>query len=81
MGAKRQTQAGKIGISKLLRRDGLKLIAFGFVAGRTKCQDVSFPTAVDDFKSHFGLNEADIPTDSLLREIHRMTLEYLTEGV
>ena len=81
MGAKRQTQASRIGISKLLRRDGLKLIAFGFVAGRTKCQDVSFPAAVDEFKNHFGLNEADIPTDSLLREVYRMTEDYLVEGV
>lgn len=62
-----------------MRRNAIHLIAFGFVAGRMKCQGVPFTQATDEFLQHFGLTEQN--QESLEREIRRMVVEYMSEGL
>lgn len=64
--------------ARIVRRNAIHLIAFGFVAGRMKCQEISFTQATDEFLKHFGLN---LNAESLERELRRMTVEYLQEGL
>lgn len=66
-------------ISKIARRNAVHLIAFGFIAGRMKCQGVTFGQATDEFIQHFALNELN--AESLEREARRMVVEYMTEGL
>lgn len=65
--------------ARIVRRNAIHLIAFGFVAGRMKCPDVSFTQATDEFLKHFGLHDNN--AESLERELRRMTVEYMQEGL
>lgn len=65
--------------TKVVRRNAVHLMAFGFIAGRMKCTGVSFTEATGDFLHHFGLQEFN--PETLEREMRRMTVEYLKEGI
>lgn len=67
-------------VTRIARRNALHLLSFGFVAGRMKCTGVPFQRAVADFIEHFGLFD-EINPESIEREIRRMTVEYMQEGI
>ena len=67
-------------VTRIARRNALHLISFGFVAGRMKCTGIPFQDAVGEFIEHFGLGN-EINPESMEREIRRMTVEYMNEGV
>lgn len=75
------TKKSSIDISKVLRRQALHIMAFGFVAGYRKQNDKPMIEAVRQFQLHFNIKEDDWQADSIIREIHRMTVEYLADGV
>lgn len=85
MGAKEQTkrrvQAEQLGISRVLRRNSLQIMAFGYVAGRSKCENIPWPDAIEEFKRHFNLDESDVSTDTLVRNLYRMTEDFIMDGV
>lgn len=37
--------------------------------------------AVRQFQLHFNIKDEDWQPDSIIREVHRMTLEYLQDGI
>lgn len=65
--------------SKVVRRSAIHLLSFGYVAGRMKSNNISFQDAIGEFLAHFDLDE--INPESLEREMRRMTVEYLQEGI
>lgn len=72
----------QIKVSKVLRRQGLHLLVFGFVAGFKRQQpNMPMVEAVRQFKQHFGIHDEDWQDESIIKEIHRMTIEYIAEGV
>jgi len=68
-------------IPKLLRRHGLHLMSFGFIAGYKKNTNATWDEAATEFKRHFGLSDEDITNEAIIREAQRMTVEYLNEGL
>lgn len=68
--------------SKLLRRHGLNLMAFAFVAGyRNHNPNADVIQAVAAFQLHFNITDDEWKAESIVREVHRMTFEYLRDGV
>lgn len=37
--------------------------------------------AIEEFKKHFNLDGHDIPTESIVRELYRMTEDFIKDGV
>jgi len=66
-------------MTKIVRRNAMHMIAFGFAAGRMKCPGTTFAQSIEEFVHHFGLKETN--TESLEREVRRMIVEYLREGL
>ena len=56
-------------------------MAFGYVAGRSKCENIPWPDAIEEFKRHFNLDESDVSTDTLVRNLYRMTEDFIMDGV
>lgn len=79
MAIKTGTKTGAEAIPKILRRNAIHQIAFGFIAGRMKCSGITFCQATEEFLQHFGLHETN--PESLEREVRRMIIEYLNEGL
>ena len=78
--SKRRSNEEKVGLSSVLRRGPVNLIAFGYVASATKC-GLGWDAAINDFLTHFSLNETDIDPETIRREMRRMVFDYMHEGV
>lgn len=76
MGVKQKSAKG----SKIIRRNALQLLAFGFATGRQGCGEVSFEDSAREFVKHFGLS-GEINPESLARQLRRMGFDYFQEGV
>lgn len=80
MAHKKRTNEEKIGLSAVLRRGSVSLILFGYVAASLKC-GMGWGEAIEDGLQHFGLTESDINPETIERELRRMTVDYMREGV
>ena len=77
-----ETAEKVVDISRVIRRQGLHILAFGFIAGYKKQRpDLPMIEAVKQFQLHFNVKDSDWQAESIIREIHRMTVEYLADGV
>lgn len=77
---KRKSNEEKIGLPAVLRRGPINLVAFGYVAASCKC-GASITESIQGFIDHFNLSERDIDPDTIYREVNRMTVDYLREGI
>ncbi len=77
---KKRTNEEKCGLTPVLRRGPVNLIAFGYVAMAAKC-GMSWNESISDFLKHFNLEESDIDPETIRREMRRMVFDYMHEGI
>lgn len=65
---------------KIIRRNAMELMAFGYAAGRQNCGEQNFDDSARAFVRHFNL-EDEVNPESLARQMRRMICEYLQEGI
>lgn len=83
MTEKRKKRSGSmegIGIPKLLRRNAIYLLAYGYATARRDERSETWPETVRAFIARFNLPET-ITEEILIREIYRMTGDLLTDGI
>lgn len=66
--------------SKIIRRNAIDLMAFGYATGRQNCGEQSLEDSARAFIRHFNLEE-DVRPASLARQIRRMIFDYFQEGI
>jgi len=71
---------GKVGLTSVLRRGSLNLVAFGYLTAASNC-GVDWNAAIQAFIKHFNLDESDIDPETVRREMNRMTVDYIKEGL
>lgn len=76
MNIKQNTKPGR----KIVRRNAINLMAFGYAAGWQNCGEQNFEEAARAFIQHFSL-EGEVRPESLARQMRRMILEYFQEGI
>lgn len=80
MGKKTVTEG--LAIGKLLRRHSLYIMFFGYVAGyRDANPEITWRELADGFMRRFNLTDAEVDSDSLIREAQKMTNDYLRFGL
>ena len=75
MNVKQKAKTGR----RIIRRNAIELMAFGYAAGRQKCGEQNFEEAARAFVRHFSF-EDEINPASLARQMRRMICEYFQEG-
>ena len=56
------------------------LLFFGYFSGRLKCGELTWEQIAAEAIGHYGLTGL-YETESLVREMRRMTAQYFTEGI
>lgn len=63
----------------LARKSVDYLLFFGYFCGRLKCNSMTWREIANECIEHFGLQQEYSP-EGLVREMRRMTIEYIKEG-
>lgn len=71
-----------INLPKVLRRLPLHHIAWGYCAARRDCRPgETWEETVEAFKQRFCIGQEDIIEASLIRELYRMSADFINEGL
>lgn len=81
-GKKKESPEAALGLTAFLRRDRVYLMAYTFATvRRDEHPGETWFDTVQGFKRRFGIPDELVSDECLIREIRRMTVDFINEGL